>query len=469
MSEEKIILNIGGIKYETLRSTLTAQPVTLLGTMFRDRNEFIKNSVNGNEYFFDRNGKAFYYIMEFYRTGKLLWSTEIKEPQVTYQQLKEELDYFQINKLNIFSSLASETATNTIDRFISNFEQLIISHYINFDNQIFLTVSNNQLSVDNAYNNQLDSCLSQFKRCAFDILNNMEKQIEKHLVENFSEIELKWSCQRKTSNYPYHIPFFDIVITFSSPVEKLLKFKNSQANIVFVQTPINSPVEKIILNVGGKKYETFQSTLAAQPGTLLGAMFQDRNKCLRHPINGNEYFFDRNSEAFYYIMEFYRTGKLTWPTESGKVTCKQLEEELDYFQIPFNKSTILCSSAIETVRNNVNKLILGFEELIIRCCNYLRNNIDLEIRRDGVYIIDNKPNNGQQDLQKFCLSKFTFSNAISTLNSMEKLIGDHLVKQFSGLGLTWKFERNQRNQQRNQCNTYINISFSFKNIYKTFK
>ncbi|CAG8787869.1 23713_t:CDS:2, partial [Dentiscutata erythropus] len=44
MSDEKIILNIGGIKYETLRSTLTAQPETLLGTMFRDQNEYIKNS-----------------------------------------------------------------------------------------------------------------------------------------------------------------------------------------------------------------------------------------------------------------------------------------------------------------------------------------------------------------------------------------------------------------------------------------
>ncbi|CAG8700090.1 16292_t:CDS:1, partial [Dentiscutata heterogama] len=52
------------------------------------------------------------------------------------------------------------------------------------------------------------------------------------------------------------------------------------------------------------------------------------------------------------------------PTKSKKVTCKQLEEEI-YFQIPFNKSIVLCSSALETVKNDVDNLILAFEELII--------------------------------------------------------------------------------------------------------
>uniref|UniRef100_U9U2P1 BTB domain-containing protein n=1 Tax=Rhizophagus irregularis (strain DAOM 181602 / DAOM 197198 / MUCL 43194) TaxID=747089 RepID=U9U2P1_RHIID len=65
--DERIVLNIGGIKYETYRSTLTAYPDTLLGTMFQERNEELLKP-NKNEYFFDRNGKAFHYIMEYYRT-----------------------------------------------------------------------------------------------------------------------------------------------------------------------------------------------------------------------------------------------------------------------------------------------------------------------------------------------------------------------------------------------------------------
>ncbi|CAG8605026.1 4405_t:CDS:2 [Dentiscutata erythropus] len=246
MSEERIILNIGGIKYETLRSTLTAQPETLLGTMFRDQSEYIKNLVNGNEYFFNRNGKAFYYIMEFYRTGKFLWSTEIKDSQVTYQQLKEELDYFQINQSNVFFSLASETAANTIDRFITSLEQLIISHYIyNFDKEFQLSVYSN--------NNNKDNRLREFRGCAFDIMSNMENQIEKHLVGTFADLKLKWNCQLRnyiSAYFSYKV--FEIVVTFSSPVEKLLKSENSQAQTIYIQDPINKS-EKIVLNIGGEK------------------------------------------------------------------------------------------------------------------------------------------------------------------------------------------------------------------------
>ncbi|CAG8512011.1 4966_t:CDS:2 [Racocetra fulgida] len=441
MLEEKIILNIGGIKYETLRSTLTAQPETLLGTIFQNQSEYIKNSVNGNEYFFNRNGKAFYYIMEFYRTGKLLWSVETDASKVTYQQLKEELDYFKINKSKTFSSMASETVKSTIDRFISHLEKLIIDHYIGFENKISLLVRNNRLISD--------SRLGQFKDCAFDILSNIGGQIGKRLVETFSELELKWEYQR------HGYSLIKIDITFSSPVEKLLKFECDQAHIIFPQVPINTSEEKIILNVGGKKYETFQSTLIAQPETFLGVMFQDRNTCMRHPINGNEYFFDRNSEAFYYIMEFYRTGKLTLPIISGQVTHRQLEEELDYFQIPFNKSTVLCSLALETVRQKVSDIILAFEELVIRCCNYLKNDIQLEIKRNYVHIIE-KGHNYLEDLHIFCLPKFTGSY-YSTLDNMDKHIGDHLVEVFSDLGLTWKFSRAQDNS--------LYISISFNNVY----
>ncbi|CAJ0628092.1 8094_t:CDS:2 [Entrophospora sp. SA101] len=80
LNEERIILNVGGIKYETYRSTLIAFPETLLGTMFQERNNELLNSTNNNnesnkdEYFFDRNGKAFHYIMEWYRNGgEIIW------------------------------------------------------------------------------------------------------------------------------------------------------------------------------------------------------------------------------------------------------------------------------------------------------------------------------------------------------------------------------------------------------------
>ncbi|RIB23838.1 BTB/POZ protein [Gigaspora rosea] len=454
MPEEKIILNIGGIKYETFRSTLTSQPETLLGTIFQDQNECIKNSVNGNEYFFNRNGELFCYIMEFYRTGKLLFPTMYlwHEDQITYQHFEEELDYFQINKSKLFSSLASQIAKNSIDRYISSLEQSIISNYISFNNKISLSISDI---------NRSGNSVCDYK--AYDILTHMKEKIEKQLVETFFELNLKWECQQKYDNIN-HCSFFEVNISISSPIEKLLESGSVQSRITFIQDPINKSEEKIILNIGGKKYETFQSTLTAQPETLLGTMFQDRNKSMRHPINGNEYFFDRNSEAFYYIMEFYRTGNITFPYESRKVTYKQLEEEFNYFQIPFNKSTVICSSALETIRNNINTLILTFEKLIIYCCDNLRNNIRIEIGCNGEIRI--VPSNNrwydEENLRKYCLPKFKNRYMYHTLNNMQTHISDHLVKKFSDLEINWRFSL--YNSQ-----IHISISLSFGNIYKNFK
>lgn len=84
-------------------------------------------------------------------------------------------------------------------------------------------------------------------------------------------------------------------------------------------------------------------------------MFQERNQMMLHPTNNNEYFFDRNGRAFHYIMEFYRTGKITWDpinyqhqhqyqddenTICFTVNKQELDEELDYFQVPFTNSKL---------------------------------------------------------------------------------------------------------------------------------
>ncbi|CAG8544959.1 12213_t:CDS:2 [Funneliformis mosseae] len=117
--------------------------------------------------------------------------------------------------------------------------------------------------------------------------------------------------------------------------------------------------ERIILNVGGIKYETYRSTLTAYPETMLGTMFEERNKELLHPTNGNEYYIDRNGRLFYCILQFYRTGKIPSADKAKcaiPITQKELDAELDYFMIPRPKR--LLSKTQPQPKSQVTKLSL---------------------------------------------------------------------------------------------------------------
>ncbi|CAG8755734.1 1921_t:CDS:1, partial [Dentiscutata heterogama] len=52
----------------------------------------------GNEYFIDRNGHAFYCILEYYRTGEILWNDELKSKEfpVSKRTIDLEIEYFKI-------------------------------------------------------------------------------------------------------------------------------------------------------------------------------------------------------------------------------------------------------------------------------------------------------------------------------------------------------------------------------------
>lgn len=82
----------------------------------------------------------------------------------------------------------------------------------------------------------------------------------------------------------------------------------------------------ITLNVSGKKFVTWESTLKKHPKTLLGSEmlshFFDTRTC--------EYFLDRDPHMFRYIFNFYRLGKLHASSEDCTDSFK---DELDFFQI----------------------------------------------------------------------------------------------------------------------------------------
>lgn len=134
--------------------------------------------------------------------------------------------------------------------------------------------------------------------------------------------------------------------------------------------------ERVILNVGGTRHETYRSTLKTLPGTRLallaasepqgdcltaagdqlqrsppplsppprppppspgpgGCLEGDAGNCSSrggsdHPRGGCEFFFDRHPGVFAYVLNYYRTGKLHCPAD----VCGPLfEEELTFWGI----------------------------------------------------------------------------------------------------------------------------------------
>jgi hypothetical protein len=58
--------------------------------------------------------------------------------------------------------------------------------------------------------------------------------------------------------------------------------------------PQEEPEEdRVVLNIGGNRFEVSRTTLTKYPNTLLGNLFLSKNKHLRKPDKKGEYFFDR--------------------------------------------------------------------------------------------------------------------------------------------------------------------------------
>ena len=97
--DDWIILNVGGYRYETYRSTLTRFPGTLLISLLAPEN------LRNGEYSIDRNGRVFEAVLEHCRTGQLIYP-----PGVTEEQLSVEFEYFQFPRSIIASFEGSSFA-----------------------------------------------------------------------------------------------------------------------------------------------------------------------------------------------------------------------------------------------------------------------------------------------------------------------------------------------------------------------
>ena len=93
---------------------------------------------------------------------------------------------------------------------------------------------------------------------------------------------------------------------------------------------------RCILNCGGVRHETYKATLKKIPATRLSRLTENLGNY--DPVL-NEYFFDRHPGVFAQILNYYRTGKLHYPTD----VCGPLfEEELEYWGLDANQVEPCC-------------------------------------------------------------------------------------------------------------------------------
>ncbi|CAM4364523.1 potassium channel regulatory protein isoform X2 [Caretta caretta] len=92
-NQEVAILNVGGSKFTTWASTLRRFPESRLARMLNS-NDHEFRLVNG-QFFVDRDGTLFNYILDFLRTLQLSLPTDFSD----YQRLQREADFYELHSL----------------------------------------------------------------------------------------------------------------------------------------------------------------------------------------------------------------------------------------------------------------------------------------------------------------------------------------------------------------------------------
>ncbi|CAO1398921.1 unnamed protein product [Diamesa serratosioi] len=107
---------------------------------------------------------------------------------------------------------------------------------------------------------------------------------------------------------------------------------------------------RVVLNVGGIRHETYKATLKKIPATRLSRLTEALANY--DPIL-NEYFFDRHPGVFAQVLNYYRTGKLHYPTD----VCGPLfEEELAFWGLDSNQVEPCCWMTYTQHRNTQETL-----------------------------------------------------------------------------------------------------------------
>ncbi|XP_053117116.1 potassium voltage-gated channel subfamily C member 1-like isoform X1 [Hemicordylus capensis] len=140
----------------------------------------------------------------------------------------------------------------------------------------------------------------------------------------------------------------------------------------------NEDNDKIVINVGGLRHETYRSTLKTLPGTRLSWLTEpDACSNFDYDPKADEFFFDRHPQVFAYVLNYYRTGKLHCPAD----VCGPLfEEELAFW---------------------------GIDETDVEACCWMnyRQHRDAEEALDSFETPESQEDEDNGDLKRLCLQE----------------------------------------------------------------
>ena len=94
----KIVLDVGGTRYTTSRSTLTKYPESMLGVMFSGRHDIEAMECSDGSFFIDRDGVRFKYILEYLREGEKAVKRFPKSAEIVLG-LYHDAEFYQLKGL----------------------------------------------------------------------------------------------------------------------------------------------------------------------------------------------------------------------------------------------------------------------------------------------------------------------------------------------------------------------------------
>ncbi|XP_042333820.1 potassium voltage-gated channel subfamily C member 1-like [Sceloporus undulatus] len=111
--------------------------------------------------------------------------------------------------------------------------------------------------------------------------------------------------------------------------------------------------EKIVLNVGGMRYETYCSTLRAFPGTKLHSLTEpEASMAFDYDPDAKEFFFDRSPRLFQQVLSYFRTRHLHYPVD---VCRSALEEELAFWEIRVSQLPPCCWTKLSKMEDQAEE------------------------------------------------------------------------------------------------------------------